>query len=1653
MYFQGKSTLALTLTDNENLIAQKFGGDYRIIQRSAAGPSPIGCRTTVSRTTFPEAYVDKAGVVYYDTPGFADSRRRTPHIDIANAMFMKHVADNAERLKVLVAVNYFSVRPSSDRNDFLETLVHLRNLFNTAHFKKGIGLVVTKVDHHDSDEEVVEYIAEFLLNVRAQLEETSPSHELEPRLRLLDELLSVHDDTGSYRKIAIFRKPTTEGVLSENTAIEKNKMSIRKMVDNMTWVKHTKEDVGYVLSENARLLTSDVHALLKTKTAEKIRKWSLMLQDKMTKSLDTLESLNLSERLKFEHNFEQSQLLVSTEKMVSAEQIHHLMSKFKPRVDFQGEEDIARYGEAMHFLERVDNRIGKSNWSEAHDVLFRAAAAISDNCKKLYDKKISSVQKTVNLMFRLLQTHLTEELTKLIQNDDLDEGDVGRLEKYLNKLKKLAAEPSFDNMDWFPGSALETEQRLRIDIDVLLFLGGLSSAETQKDPAKTVVELKTKAINATVLPVSHLLQKDVYPRTRTQLGNLLSQYVQVLKSGYTYSFPTHELSSMALLKDSIQTQLKCVLSHGEAVEKQKLTGTRLTMAQAFNHTLADLSCFKVHTTSCNTPEQRLLLKNMRFFARTIDMSAILDDQHLGGVVHNDLLGSQVWQPMRDFLKAFMSTLGDVTISRSESGEEVTIQGHILSLGETIEKIKAEPYYGSLRKLSLVALHTIFLDTKLNGAEMNKLDKTVVSIVSPIWWAAPGHFINLNGRAGEMHGNRSREPGEDGRPGLHGGNGGIFFGLGMDFRGTDLMVSARGGEGGSGEEGAMGMEGSVGAAVGAVGCRASGLEAMDGLDDPALLYQCENGGSCYNGGKVYIYRPGTQGNSGGHGGKGGHGGCGGQLLLFQAKPSSLARNRYSSFEMYDTQRFFEDGAVGQDGHGGAGGLGGMPGPAAKYRIELYKEESRSTDELLMWSILRRQFPHSIFPSSITRCRLHLECVTPQCPSHLPSTPQTPNNANQQNKSFEVRGQNGADGRTGGVEHHQPRPICPTYSISPNGQLFDALKMSTIKLTLSTEEDKKVLIQPVTVEFINSFDSLLSDVADFVSPSRLYEEYLSLEMASPVWSFTSAQSDVIVNIFKSLQTRVQKAQNGIPITFGKSATKALRFLETAVRGKLASIANAGPLLVSSVMDHTQFIRGNLLRFQTEVGSVARKTMIEALTRIFEEQIQERVKEVSKMLGTRLEPEVRIAMARLQTKQEMTEQEVRQNLGMERRTMFLHPARERTEELAVLKGLTQFTLASVKLGVKALLTIPFEPDANTTGSNQKSPVVGHGTGLGIFSWMVDKQQLEDVGTLLQDLQYQLVYVQEHKQQLGKASEELFVDMRIDLDAFTVALKSRTSSAALDLSKWEIHSFLGTVKKAIRTLIPTALLKSDHDVASCLQTMDNLLGIVIDLHNRVQQYRRQARLAELMADVKESTMSNCNTSDGQQLQKTIARTDSFLTTKMLLLGYRHAVSSFVLWAFPFAQYFEADFQLPRNGSEPIESVAFDVAQKLDVLEKNVKEFYWTIAPFDHIRHWRNFNGTAVIDSSNSHSPDSFYVIHDRSIISRLLRGERVLLRFGVDKAPPNMDAIKLRTLRIDFKSENKTLEAELLKDLDDKFLVNMTHMGDSHFFCSGKVSLGMVL
>ncbi len=1626
----GKSTLALLLTNDESLRAEKVKGDYRIIQDVISGPSSIGTKTMVSHTTFPEPSMDKDGLVYYDTPGFADSRKRTPHMDIANAMFLKQVAEHAEKLKVLVAVNYFSVRPTSDRNDFQETLTHLKNLFNATTFKEGIGLVVTKVDHPDSDEEVVEYIADFILDVKAQLEETSPPGELAARLTLLDQFLSKDNQTGSFDRIALFRKPGAEGLLNDDQALQRNKHSIQKLVNNLMWVNHTKGDVGYVLSDHARLLTKKVYAQLETKTVAEIRNWFQKMQHMIVQKLNASESLNLlSDRPQLKKDFAQSQL-PTAQQMGPLQQIIDYMSKFKPRVDSQGVEVVASYGVAMDFLENVDSQIRKANWTEVQEVGLRTAAAISNHLRNCYTKAFTKVQKATEEMFGLVQIQLTDELTQLVERDNLVQGDVTKLESHLEELKSLVVQPDLDHTDWFSDPAVRSKERLGIEIDLLLFLGSLSSSVVPEDPDKSIAELRKEAINETTTSVLNIIQNRFQRDVRNKLGDNLSRIVNSLKSGFAFTFPTSEVSSMAQLKSFIESQFQCISKHEEAVEKQRLKSTRVTMAHALNLTLADLSCFITHKILNTNEEQKDMMDKTVLLAQSIDLGMILDNDYLKGVDHNDLMLSQVWQPMKNFLNTFVSSLGEVTLSHSENEGEVIVQGNVLSLEEVINKVKVKPYYGSVRKLSLVASHTIFIDTELNGAAMNGSKHSAdVSIVSPIWWAAPNHYINLNGKVGEKHPNRERDPGDHGKPGEHGGNGANFFGLGLEFRGAPLRVSANGGDGGPGENGTMGMNGTDGKSVGDVGCRArqSYLARDVAIDGSTYGHYCSHDGDCEDEHYVTFYGgPGKAGHKGGDGGQGGQGGFGGKSIVYHVKSQSAGVVQQEVNSPNDTilsNQTFQDGAPGQHGKGGPGGWGGNNGPKKSFYIDVY-----STDGKIAWNIFT--FGLAGLSSAGVRCTLKGGTYHSQ-----------------------GRANSGANGMTGGIKHHF-LPIRHIYSITSNRRLLDTLRISAIKLSSSKNEDKASLLQPVTLTFINSTDSW-SNLPEFSSTPFLYEEYLSLERATSVWSLNLPGTEVITTMFKSLQERISQAQHGSPRNKSQDEIMALTFLEAAVSSKLASLSSEQPLLIVNMLDYMKSMKENALLFQTKQGAVARYAMIGSLKMNYEKELILKITEASLILKNSLEPEVRTVMNDLKRKEKMLEGELEdKEKDLQNK---IDSAKQRRDALAERQGFLQAVLSSLKIGLNALGSLPLGTETDPSDSSPASSV-GFGEALGIFSGMIDQQHLKEIDDHIQDLNRHLKLVEEHKQKVGKTMPEVFVAMHNDLERFTTALKSRPSSAALDLSKWEIKSFLSNVKGALRSELTLGFVKSDQEVVRCFELMDDLLATIISIHDRVQQYKDQARLAGLMADLQQAAVGNWYASQEPKLQTAIAQTDSLLTTNVFLLGYRNAISSFTLWAFPFAPFFESEFhvashRVPGNNKSEhvIENVAFDVAQKVDVLQNNVKEYYSTIAPFDHVWHWINFTGTPVNDSPSQPGKDSFYILKDNTIIRRLLGGERLLLTLEVENAPPNMDAVKFRNLRLDFRSKNKTFEAELLKKLNKGFIVNMTHMGDSQFICSGMVSLSI--
>jgi hypothetical protein len=798
-----------------------------VIIHDTVGHSAIGEATTVSHTSYPEPFFDNVhNVVYYDCPGFQDSRRATPSIEIANAIFLKWVADHAESLKVLVAVNHFSVRKAADRNDFLETLTHLANLFNVTAFRGGIGLVVTKVEHYKPDEKVIGYIADFLLQVQENLHTTSSQEDLEPKKRLLEEFLQKNSN-GTYARISLFRRPMELGLLSTNEPIQKNKKAIQDMVNSLVAIKHTADDVGYVLSTDARLLIKDVHAQLRNQTTEKIKTWLGTLESVLVEKLETNGTLTEPAwtASQLEANFKLSRLPI-TQDMTSLQQIIDFMVKFQPRIDQTTEEMIGNTRKAMIFLQKVDSRINPGSWADAHQLLQKTSESIDKSLKNCF-------------------------------------------------------------------------------------------------------------------------------------GDVLERFVTHLKKAYPHSFPSTELASTEQLTTFVQRHLSCIANHQhEKMKRWKLIDT-LDRIEAVNDTESLLSCFEVVKPQNNS-------KGVVWLKEKILLMTESPKETYG------LFNTKLWQPMQVFFGQFLLMINRFSV-QFDNENELEVHGDVLSLKKVVNSHEVALYRGKMRKLSIIARHTIFLDTQVNGTDLNQEESLDLTIISPFWWASPGHKITLDGKPGARYPNTTRSFGTHGKPGVHGGNAGSFFGLGLHFHGTSLHVSAKGGDGGPGEDGAEGEPGVQGEVVPSISC-----------SDVAIIgakygYSClspENStvqDTCVPGSIVSVNGgPGSPGSDGGDGGVGGVGGKGGHVSVWQlgdkhGPSGDLVCNGFSSI----INEKIGSGANGQNGAGGIGGQGGLDGFKTEYLLNAVQRESKQRRKRAIWS-LSALLTHAVLKEAV---KLGLRLIAP------------------------------------------------------------------------------------------------------------------------------------------------------------------------------------------------------------------------------------------------------------------------------------------------------------------------------------------------------------------------------------------------------------------------------------------------------------------------------------------------------------------------------------------------------------------------------------------------------------------------------------------------------------------------------------------------------
>ncbi|XP_065208852.1 uncharacterized protein LOC135837488 [Planococcus citri] len=204
-----------------------------------------------SDTIFPEELKDNStGAVYYDLPGFLDTRGAAN--DITTTYFIKKIVDNVKRVKLLFLINQTSLSNEGTRDDFITLLSHATKLVkNIEKYKDGIALVVTKVRFpKKTDENIISTIAAFIKKAKNELQLNSNSNvDNTDAIKLLD--IVLQQDGNTYTKIAISRSPDEIGLLSEIPMAQENTEKLKDMLSKMKFIEKNDSDFGYIIPKKS----------------------------------------------------------------------------------------------------------------------------------------------------------------------------------------------------------------------------------------------------------------------------------------------------------------------------------------------------------------------------------------------------------------------------------------------------------------------------------------------------------------------------------------------------------------------------------------------------------------------------------------------------------------------------------------------------------------------------------------------------------------------------------------------------------------------------------------------------------------------------------------------------------------------------------------------------------------------------------------------------------------------------------------------------------------------------------------------------------------------------------------------------------------------------------------------------------------------------------------------------------------------------------------------------------------------------------------------------------------------------------------------------------------------------------------------------------
>lgn len=750
----GKTPFAKWLTINNTLLMSEQldeGGPFLMIDTDGK----IGTSITQSATIFPDLY-QKEGVYYCDFPGFRDTRGVS--FGLATTYFIKKVVDNARSVKILLMVDYDSVKLGGSRDGFTTILNEFNDFIKDIDkFRDSVAMIVTKVprlsnddDSDDdgprylSDDEIISGIGKFMKKVRGELSNNTinanaNNKKKEKAVEIIDILLE-----NNLSRIGVFRYPNRRARFSELKLLHPGKDRIEKIISSeLVFTDSTANDFGYTISDESKIEVGELlDEIIRNKLVIYMSNVCVGIKEfyakQLTMEVGNIVTLNFTVMI----GLWQFQEIKSEDPREFLKSLLRAVKVLKIETSNDDLTHIDNHIKYIDFLTNVENKT----------LTIPAQFATS----------LNNVTDYISSEYKILVDKLID---KLYLNDFPADvaGVCNEIERYYARLEKTIPDLNILKDQFALGHKILTA--IGTNVGPQLFSKLLVSAVNELEIGADLDVLNAITKHSNELDFLTIVKNEKFSKDSHNFINKLDTIINRL--------------------DNARKWYNFLIALNDKLSEKNLPGnivnisTQITTESNKQKNVSDIGL------------KRLLVN--------------IDEVNLLSEVENMRVNSVQLEALKRVLD-YSTEKPKISCLTKQSATRMEIKGNIIKISDIIRDKEC---------WQMATIFEIFaLDTVVIDASIDKTGKQAqMTIIAPKWRILGENTIALNGEHGKNMADENAENGDqrgapqsgkDGKRGLPGGPGGNFFGIGAQFvNGHMLKIQSNGGNGGRGQNGGIG----------------------------------------------------------------------------------------------------------------------------------------------------------------------------------------------------------------------------------------------------------------------------------------------------------------------------------------------------------------------------------------------------------------------------------------------------------------------------------------------------------------------------------------------------------------------------------------------------------------------------------------------------------------------------------------------------------------------------------------------------------------------------------------------------------------------------------------------------------------------------------